>query len=204
MLVGYARVSKEDGSQNLDLQIDALKNAGVSEKYIYTDKCSGKKEKRPGLDACLKALREKDNLVVWKLDRLGRSLHHLIKTVEELSTRSIGFTVLSGKGANINTQTPEGKLMFGVFGALAEFERDIIRERTIAGLNAARARGRNGGRKFSLTKGQVKLIIANMKDRNTNVSELCKELKITRATLYRYVSPEGEPRKYAQKILEKS
>ena len=203
MLIGYARVSKSDNSQVLDLQIDALTNAGVKEENIYSDKISGSKDARPGLENCLKALREDDILVVYKLDRLGRNLKHLIQTVEDLTKRKIGFKVLSGQGVNIDTTTPAGKMIFSIFGALAEFERELIRERTIAGITAARARGRMGGRKFNLTKAQVRLAEASMKNRDTSVTELCKELKITRATLYKYISPTGELRDYAKRVLEK-
>ena len=155
MLIGYARVSKADGSQSLDLQRDALIAAGVVEDQIYSDLASGKKDDRPGLEACLKALRDGDVLVVWKLDRMGRSLHHLVKTVSLLSERGVGLKVLTGQGAQIDTTTTAGRLSFGIFAALAEFESELIRERTMAGLKAARARGRKGGRKFALTKAQV-------------------------------------------------
>ena len=201
MLIGYARVSKADNSQVLDLQIDALTNAGVNEENIYTDKISGSKDERPGLENCLKALRQDDVLVVYKLDRLGRNLKHLIQTVEDLTKRKIGFKVLSGQGVNIDTTTPAGKMIFSIFGALAEFERELIIERTKAGLQAARARGRVGGRKFNLTKAQVRLAEASMKNRDTSVAVLCKELKITRATLYKYISPEGELRDYGKRVL---
>ena len=203
MLIGYARVSKSVNSQVLDLQIDALVNAGVKEENIYSDKISGSIDDRLGLENCLKALREDDILVVYKLDRLGRNLKHLIQTVEDLTKRKIGFKVLSGQGVNIDTTTPAGKMIFSIFGALAEFERELIRERTIAGITAARARGRMGGRKFNLTKAQVRLAEASMKNRDTSVTELCKELKITRATLYKYISPNGELRDYAKRVLEK-
>ena len=146
MLIGYARVSKADGSQTLDLQRDALITAGVSEERIYTDLASGKKDDRPGLIDCLKAMREGDVLVIWKLDRLGRSLKHLVETVSEMTTRGVGLKVLAGQGEHIDTTTPAGKLSFGIFAALAEFESELIRERTMAGLAAARARGRKGGR----------------------------------------------------------
>ena len=203
MLIGYARVSKSDGHQVLDLQIDALTNSGVKEENIYSDKISGSIDDRIGLENCLKALRENDILVVYKLDRLGRNLKHLIQTVEDLTKRKIGFKVLSGQGVNIDTTTPAGKMIFSIFGALAEFERELIRERTIAGIQAARSRGRMGGRKFNLTKAQVRLAEASMKNRDTSVAELCKELKITRATLYKYISPTGELRDYAKRVLEK-
>lgn len=201
MHIGYARISKTDGSQVLDLQKDALIEAGVASDHIYEDLASGKRDDRPGLMACLKALREDDTLVVFKLDRLGRDLKHLVNTAQDLEERGIGFKVLSGQGANIDTTTASGKLVFGIFAALAEFERELIRERTIAGLQAARARGRKGGRKFGLSKAQVRLAQTAMKDRTTNVSKLCQEFGIARVTLYRYVSPTGELREHGKRVL---
>jgi len=201
MMIGYARVSKADGSQSLDLQRDALTEAGVETTSIYEDEVSGKKDSRPGLDACLKALRKGDILVVWKLDRLGRDLKHLVNTVQDLSDRSIGLRVLAGQGAQIDTTTPTGKLIFGIFASLAEFERELIRECTMAGLAAARARGRKGGRKFALTKAQVRLAQAAMAKRDTSVSEFCKELGIRPVTLYRYVGPTGELRDNGRRVL---
>lgn len=126
MLIGYARVSKADGSQSLDLQRDALIRAGVEQGQIYSDLASGKKDDRSGLEACLKALRKGDVLVVWKLDRMGRSLHHLVKTVSMLSERDVGLKVLTGQGAQIDTTTAAGRLSFGIFAALAEFESELI------------------------------------------------------------------------------
>lgn len=201
MLLGYARISKTDGSQVLDLQKDALIEAGIAVEQIYSDQASGKRDDRPGLAACLKALREGDVLVVWKLDRLGRDLKHLVNTVHDLAARGIGLRVLTGQGANIDTTTASGKLVFGIFAALAEFERELIRERTLAGLQAARARGRKGGRKFGLSKAQVRLAQAAMRNRDTKISELCAELGVTRVTLYRYVSPSGELREHGKQVL---
>lgn len=201
MLIGYARVSKADGSQSLDLQHDALVGAGVEERHIYSDRVSGKKDERPGLEACLKALRDGDVLVVWKLDRLGRSLHHLVKTVTNLTDRGVGLKVLTGQGAQIDTTTAAGRLSFGIFAALAEFESELIRERTMAGLQAARARGRRGGRKFSLTKAQIRLAQAAMANRDTSVAELCKELGVKPVTLYRYVDPNGNLRDHGRRVL---
>ena len=201
MLIGYARISKADGSQSLDLQRDALLAAGVAEDRIYTDRASGKKDERPGLEACLKALREGDVLVIWKLDRLGRSLHHLVKTVTGLSDCGIGLKVLTGQGAQIDTTTAAGRLSFGIFAALAEFESELIRERTMAGLQAARARGRKGGRKFALTKAQVRMAQVAMASRDASVSELCKELGVHPVTLYRYVDPSGNLRDYGKRVL---
>lgn len=202
MKLGYARISKADGSQTLDLQVDALAAAGVAPEHLYQDEASGKRDDRPGLEACQKALRGGDTLYVWKLDRLGRDLKHLVTTVRGLSDRGVGLCVLTGQGANIDTTTSSGKLIFGIFAALAEFEGDLIRERTMAGLAAARARGRHGGRKFELTKNQIRLAQSAMANRDTHVAQLCEELDISRATLYRYVGPDGAFRSHALKALE--
>ncbi|WP_167388099.1 recombinase family protein [Brucella grignonensis] len=201
MLIGYARVSKTDGSQAHDLQRDALVDAGVDGDNIYEDFASGKLEGRPGLSACLKALRSGDTLVVWKLDRLGRDLRHLVNLVDELTRRSIGLKVLAGEGASIDTSTANGRLVFGIFAALAEFERALIIERTKAGLEAARARGRNGGAPFKMTPAKLRLAQAAMGDPETKVADLCLELGISRQTLYRFVSPTGELRLDGQRLL---
>lgn len=203
MLVGYMRVSKADGSQATDLQRDALVEAGIASEQLYEDRASGKRDDRPGLDACLKALRCGDTLVVWKLDRLGRSLAHLIDTVNKLNTRGVGFKVLAGQGASIDTTTANGRLMFAFFAALAEFERELIVERTQAGLVAARARGRNGGRPFKMTAAKLRLAQAAMGQPETKVSELCAELGVTRQTLYRHVTPQGELRADGLKLLDR-
>jgi DNA invertase Pin-like site-specific DNA recombinase len=202
MLVGYIRVSKADGSQVTDLQRDALLAASIDSQHIYEDAASGKRDDRPGLTACLKALREGDTLVVWKLDRLGRDLRHLVNTVHELAARGIGFRVLTGHGASIDTTSASGKLIFGIFAALAEFERELIVERTRAGMQAARARGRCGGRPFKMTAAKLRLAMAAMGKPETRVGELCAELGITRQTLYRHVAPNGTLRPDGQKLLD--
>ncbi len=201
MLIGYARVSKADGSQSVDLQKDALRAAGVETAAIYEDQASGQRDDRPGLEACLKAARSGDVLVVWKLDRLGRNLRHLVNLVQDLNNRDVGLRVLTGQGASIDTTTASGKLVFAIFAALAEFERELIRERTVAGLAAARARGRRGGRRPALSKAQVRVAQAAMASRDTKVSELCQELGIAKATLYRYVAPDGALRERGDRIL---
>ena len=203
MLIGYMRVSKADGSQVLDLQRDALLAAGVKPSRLYEDQASGKKDDRPGLDAGLKSLREGDTLIVWKLDRLGRNLRHLVNTIHDLMERKVGFRVLSGQGANIDTTTAGGRLVFGIFAALAEFERELIRERTIAGLSSARARGRHGGRPYTMTPAKLRLAQAAMAKRDTRVGDLCQELGITRQTLYRFVDPKGELREDGSKLLKR-
>jgi len=201
VLVGYMRVSKADGSQTTDLQRDALLAAGAAPDALYEDKASGKKDDRPQLAACLKALRAGDTLMVWKLDRLGRDLRHLVNIVHDLTERGIGLKVLTGQGAAIDTTTASGKLVFGIFAALAEYERELISERTVAGLAAARARGRKGGAPYKMTPAKVRLAAASMGEPGTNVGELCTELGVTRQTLYRHVSPTGELRDDGRKIL---
>ena len=203
MLIGYMRVSKADGSQSTDLQRDALLAAGVDQAQLYEDQASGKREDRPGLTSCLKALREGDTLMVWKLDRLGRNLRHLINTVHDLTARGVGLKVLTGQGAAIDTTSAAGKLVFGIFAALAEFERELISERTVAGLASARARGRKGGRPFKMTAAKLRLAMASMGQPETKVGVLCAEMNITRQTLYRHVSPKGELRPDGLKLLSR-
>lgn len=181
MLIGYARVSTNE--QNLDLQLDALDKAGAEK--VFTDTASGSKTARPGLDEALSHLRSGDTLVVWRLDRLGRSLRHLIDTVQALSERGIGFRSLQ---ESIDTTTPGGKLVFHVFGALAEFERDLIRERTNAGLSAARARGKQGGRPKKLTDKKLQQAKALIKDPAVSIADICKTIGVSRTTLYRCTS----------------
>lgn len=183
MEIGYARVST--GEQTLDLQLDALTKAGCGK--IYQETASGAKADRPVLDEVLSYIRKGDTLVVWRLDRLGRSLEHLIDVVAGLADRGVGFKSLTEQ---IDTTTPGGKLIFHVFGALAEFERDLIRERTQAGLAAARSRGRVGGRPKKLTDPkQVELARALYAGGQTDVETICRTLGISRATLYRAVKP---------------
>jgi DNA invertase Pin-like site-specific DNA recombinase len=183
MFIGYARVSTSD--QTLNLQKDALEHIGCSK--IFTDIISGATTQRNGLDEALAYVREGDNLVVWRLDRLGRSLKHLIEVITTLNNRKIGFKSIT---ENIDTTTSGGKLIFHIFGALAEFERDIIRERTQAGLMAARARGRRGGRPKALNTKKSSIAQALYKDKSNSITDICKTLNISRATLYRYIRTE--------------
>ena len=204
MLLGYMRVSKADGSQVVDLQRDALLAAGVDAGHLYQDLASGKRDDRPGLAACLKALRRDDVLVAWKLDRLGRDLRHLVNLVHELTEHGVGLRILTGHGAAIDTTTASGKLVFGIFAAIAEFERELIVERTKADLAAARARGRRGGRPYKMTAAKLRLAQAATADPETGVGELCRELGVTRQTLYRHVGPTGELREDGRKLLQRS
>jgi DNA invertase Pin-like site-specific DNA recombinase len=180
MLIGHARVSTLD--QTLALQQDALRAAGC--ELLSTDTVSGSVTERPGLTQALSHLRARDTLIVWQLDRLGRSLPHLIETVGQLQERGVGFRSLQEQ---IDTTTSGGKLVFHVFGALAEFEQDLIRERTHAGLQAARARGRLFGRPKLLSPQQIKQLQSLAKDEQNTVTEICQTLGISRATYYRYV-----------------
>ena len=180
MNIGYVRVSTDD--QKLDLQKDALVDAGCDK--LYQDIASGAKEKRAGLDNAIRYLRKGDTLVVWKLDRLGRSLKHLIQVVNDLNKRGV---FLRSVRENIDTSSSGGKLTFHLFGALAEFERDIISERTKAGLLAARARGRIGGRPKVMTDDKIKLAKQLMVNKDNSAQFVSKTLGISRATLYRYL-----------------
>lgn len=180
MKIGYARISTE--YQNLHMQEDALKSAGCEE--IYTDVSSGSKSQRPGLDKALNFAREGDMIVVWKLDRLGRSIQHLIQTVTLLQQRKILFKSLQ---ENIDTGTSSGMLVFHIFGALAEFERDLIRERTDAGLKAARVRGRMGGRPPMLDNRQINRMIEMYDEQKNTVAEICKIYDISRPSFYNYL-----------------
>jgi len=201
MLIGYARVSKQDGSQTLDPQRDALLAAGIEPSRIYEDLASGRRDDRPGLNACLKALQPGNTLVVWKLDRLGRDIKHLVTTVEELRTREVGLKVLSGAGAQIDTMTPDGRLFFGIFAALAEFERELIAERTRAGLAAARARGRKGGRPRKMDRAALTMAMTAMADPKANAGDIAKRLGITTTTLYAYLNGDGSLKAAGQAIL---
>ncbi len=183
-LLGDARVSTDD--QDLSLQIDALKMQGIPKTAIFLDKVSGAKTERPGLMKCLPSLSSGDILVVWRLDRLGRSMRHLITRVEDLRSKGIGFRSIN-EGA-IDTTCASGELIFNIFSALAQFERRLIQERTKAGLAAARARGRNGGRP-KVTAEEAKVVLAKKlhADRSMKIDTICKTLCISRSTFYRYV-----------------
>jgi DNA invertase Pin-like site-specific DNA recombinase len=194
MLIGYARVSTDE--QNLDLQRDALQKAGC--ERIFTDAVSGTKAQRPGLEEALSHLRSGDTLVVWRLDRLGRSLRHLIDTITDFQEEGIEFKSLQ---ESIDTTTSGGKLVFHIFGALAEFEREIIKERTKAGLQSARARGRKGGRPRALTDKQVEMLKRLAADPNNKVDEICQALGISRKTFYRYVSAGQKNQSLEKKAL---
>ncbi len=180
MLIGYARVSKTE--QHLELQLDALNKAGCEQ--IYTDKITGSKTERKGLEEALSHLRKGDTLVVWRLDRLGRSLKHLIDTLKGFHEKGIEFKSLT---ENIDTSTPTGMLMFHLIGALAEFERNLIRERTNAGLEAARARGHKGGRPKKGETETKRMARKLYEDKSITIKDICKSLRISKATLYRYV-----------------
>jgi DNA invertase Pin-like site-specific DNA recombinase len=203
MLIGYVRVSKSDGSQTLAPQRDALLASGVDPSRIYEDLASGRKDDRPGLVACLKALQPGNTLVVWKLDRLGRDLKHLVTTVDDLRARNVGLKVLAGAGAQIDTTTANGRLFFGIFAALAEFERELIAERTRAGLIAARARGRLGGRPRKMDRTTLMLAMAAMADPKANAAEVARRLGMTTTTLYAYVNGDGTVKQAGQAVFDR-
>jgi DNA invertase Pin-like site-specific DNA recombinase len=184
MLIGYGRVSTDD--QNLDLQQDALEKAGCEK--IFTDQLSGAATDRLGLNTALEIARAGDTLVVWRLDRLGRSLKHLIQLVELFDKRGIGLRSLQ---ENIDTTTSGGRLVFHLFGALAEFERNLIRERTQAGLSAARARGKQGGRPKLLDPKKRELALRLHNERQHSIGEICRMMGISKSTLYNYLAKQG-------------
>ena len=181
MRIGYARVSTQD--QRPELQLDALAGAGCEQ--VFQEKQSGKDRERPELETCLKVLRKGDTLVVWRLDRLGRSLKDLVEIVHALEERGIGFQSLT---ESIDTTNAGGKLIFHVFAALAEFERNLVRERTQAGLNAARARGRKGGRPKVLEPAKRQLVVKLYAERKHTIGEICRMMGISKPTLYNYLA----------------
>src|SRR3990167_7634830 len=190
MLIGYARVST--GDQHLDMQVDALKRLGCDE--VFTDIASGVKSQRPGLEKALGYAREGDTIVVWKLDRLGRSIQHLIQTITSLIEKKIAFKSLQ---ENIDTSTSGGKLIFHIFSALAEFERDLIQERTQAGLKAARARGKMGGSPPLLDNRQINRMIEMYDEQKNTVAEICEIYDISRPSFYNYLKNYLKQRKHA-------
>jgi len=183
MKIGYSRISTSDQNQTLDLQNDSLTEAGCDK--IFSDVASGARTERPGLDKAIEFCRAGDVLVVWKMDRMGRSMSHLIEIIKKLEDHEVGFQSLT---ENIDTTTAGGRLIFHIFGALAEFERDLIRERVQAGLKSARARGRTGGRPPvpEETKIMAKALLA---DKSLSVKQICERLGIAKSTLYKYAGP---------------
>jgi DNA invertase Pin-like site-specific DNA recombinase len=202
MLIGYRLVSMYEDSQSAFRQRDALIAAGVSPSQIHEDTIWSLLDARPGLCSALKALHEGDTLIVWKLDRLGRNLRHLVDTVHDLTNRGIGIQVLSGHGASIDTMTSGAHLIVDIFAALAEFERDLVSQRTKAGLARARARGRKGGAPFKMTTAKLRLARVAMAQPDTKVGDLCRELRISRQTLYRHVGPDGALRDDGERLLK--
>ena len=185
ILIGYARVSTKD--QELHMQLDALEKAGCAKSKIFVDKISGAKAERPGLDKCMDELKAGDTLIVWRLDRLGRSMRHLVLLIEDLREKGIGFkSICEG---SIDTTTASGELTFNIFSSLAQFERRLIQERVKAGLDAARSRGRKGGRK-KIENTHPKVLMAKKmhKDHGMSIDEICETLKISRGTFYRYLT----------------
>ena len=196
MLVGYMRVSTSE--QSLDLQRDALKGAAC--ERFYQDTCGGGVTERPGITQALDQLRAGDALVVWKLDRIGRSLSHVVELVATLQARNVGLIVLTG---GIDTSSSTGRLVFGIFATLAEFERDLIKERTLAGLAAARARGRTGGRPRLMTRPKLRTAMAMMADRSNLAADIAEQLGVSVSTLYAYVNGAGQPKPRARALLKR-
>jgi DNA invertase Pin-like site-specific DNA recombinase len=194
VLIGYMRVSTTD--QTHHLQRDALQAVGC--QRFYEDTCSGMTSERPGLSRALDAVRAGDALVVWKLDRIGRSLNHVVGLVSDLQARGAGLKVLTG---GIDTTNATGRLVFGIFATLAEFERDLIKERTLAGLAAARARGRNGGRPRLMTRAKLRTAMTMMTDQANSAGDVADQLGISLSTLYAYINGHGEPKPRASKLL---
>jgi DNA invertase Pin-like site-specific DNA recombinase len=188
MRIGYARISTRQ--QNKALQLDALEEAGC--ERVHTEEVSGAADSRPALEECMATLREGDTLVVWRLDRFGRSLSDLVEKMDELEEKGVDFVSLT---EGIDTTTAQGRLAFHIFGALAEFERELARERTMAGLQAARERGRVGGRPPALSEEEIPQIQALMRDEEVSAREIADRFDVSKATLYRYVGPGGERRK---------
>ena len=184
-VLGYMRISTKE--QKFDLQQDALLRAGVAERYLYHDTASGATQARPGLEACLKALQPGNALIVWRLDRLARSLLHLMELAEELQERHIALRILEGPFAHMDTATPEGKLLLSLLGAFAEFERALIRERVVAGLVAARARGHKGGRRPKLSAAQQRQA-QSLHRGGMPVTEIAQTLQCARRTVYKALS----------------
>src|SRR4051794_23096234 len=184
--------------QSLALQRDALLSAGIVPERIYEDRCSGTVAGRPGLTRALEVVRAGDALVIWKLDRIGRSLAHVVELVGSLQARGVGLKVLTG---GIDTTSTTGRLVFGIFATLAEFERDLIHERTMAGLAAARARGRTGGRPRLMTRTKLRTAMAMMADRGNAAPEVAEQLGISTSTLYAYVDGKGQPKPPPRRLL---
>ena len=203
MLIGYIRVSRSDTSQVLESQREALTKIGVSPDCLYEDLESGRKDDRPGLESCLKALQSGNTLVVWKLDRLGRDMKHLVTLVNDLNRQKVGLKVLSG-AASIDTTCSEGKVIFDLFAVLAEFGQDIIRDRTRAGLTAARVRGRKGGRPRKVDAQTLKMAMLAMSDQGAGAQDVAKRLGITTSTLYMYVNGDGSPKELGTRLLQPS
>jgi DNA invertase Pin-like site-specific DNA recombinase len=193
--IGYMRVSTDE--QNLDLQRDALTTAGCAR--IYQDVCSGAVKERVGWRQTMDIAREGDVIVVWKLDRIGRNLKHIVELVESLNQQGIGLRILTG---GIDTTSTAGRMILNIFAALAEFERDLIRERTAAGLRAARARGRMGGRPRMMTKAKLKTAMAMMADRSNAAGDVAATLSVSLSTLYAYIDGAGHPKSRAARLLE--
>lgn len=201
MVIGYVGASRSDGSQVLELQHETLLGAGIPAIHYYGAHATGRCDDRPRLEACLKALRKGDTFVTWKLDRLGRVLRHFVNLIHDLPGRGVGMKDIVGQGANLDTTTANGRMAFGIFADLAEFLRELIVERACAGLAWARDRGRHGGRPFKITAAKLRLAQGAMGQKDTKLGNLCRELGVTRRTMYRREDPSGALRPGEENLL---
>jgi DNA invertase Pin-like site-specific DNA recombinase len=201
LLISYNLVFLYDDPQSALRQRDALIATGVSPSQIHKDTVWSRLDARPGLSSALIALHEGDTLIVWKLDQLGRNIRHLVHILYDLTNRGVGIKVLSGRGASIDTTTPSAHLIVDIFAALAEFERDLVSQRPNPALARARARGRKGGAPFKMTTAKLRVARAAMAQPDTKVADLCRELRISRQTLYRHVGPDGALREDGERLL---
>jgi DNA invertase Pin-like site-specific DNA recombinase len=201
MLHGYQRVSKDDGSQSLALQTDALLAAGVAPERLYSDRASGKREDRPGLTYCLKALQPGDVLMTWKIDRLGRDTRHLLEILHFLTQHQMQLRILTGLGAELDLTTVTGRMLYQLFSILAEHERGILIERTKAGLAAAKRRGKLPGRKRQMKPATIRMMMSVLQSGSMSVTELAEQVGVHRSTVYDYVQPDGTPTALGQALL---
>lgn len=201
MLIGYARVSKSDGSQVLDSQLDALKAFGVEEQYIYTDRLSGADANRPGFNECMRSLRKDDTLVVYSIDRLARGMNQAIKISDELQRKNVNLKILFGAGSIIDLSTAQGRFNFNIMSAFAEMQREMIRENTKVGLAAARARGKFGGRPWKVDPEILHMAMELLKENRMTVREIAKKLGVSDPTLYSCLNSDGTLKERGQMIL---
>lgn len=201
MLIGYARVSKDDGSQVLDMQLDGLRSFGVQDQHVYTDLQSGADEQRLGIKECMKALREGDTLVVYSIDRLARGMNQAIRIADELRDKNIDLKILFGAGSSIDLSTPQGRFNYNIMAAFADLWREILRQNTREGCKAAKARGRVGGRRRIINKVQLRAIIEEAKQPGSDLKEIAKQVGVTRSAISHYIYADGSLKKRGEDLL---